>query len=402
MFFLNLYILNYRFIKKQLIARGIFYVLIRKLIQNVPTLRFPEFSGEWTKRKIKNIFESVTRGYVLSKKDISTIKTNIFKYPVYSSQTLNNGLLGYYLNYLYENAITWTTDGANAGEVNFRRDKFYCTNVCGVLLSNNGYCNDCMAAIINKIAKKFVSFVGNPKLMNNVMENIEIIFPSNIKEQLKIASFLSLIDKRIELQNKIIRDYKLFKKGIQNYFFKNINSDNSYSLSCFLEEYTLKKLKNNLQVVSVGKYGIRQRNEIYSKVLSDDLSKNKVIFQDTLTIGMGTKQIDFGILSKNVEYCVSPAYRTYKIKNINSEYLKYYLEIINNQLSRKYMIISARQGTTIDNKSFLEHQLVVHPILKQNYIVNVINIIQKYLTISDDILKTHKDLKKYLLKHIFI
>ena len=204
------------------------------------------------------------------------------------------------------------------------------------------------------------------------------------------------------LQNKIIRDYKLFKKGIQNYFFKNINSDNSYSLSCFLEEYTLKKLKNNLQVVSVGKYGIRQRNEIYSKVLSDDLSKNKVIFQDTLTIGMGTKQIDFGILSKNVEYCVSPAYRTYKIKNINSEYLKYYLEIINNQLSRKYMIISARQGTTIDNKSFLEHQLVVHPILKQNYIVNVINIIQKYLTISDDILKTHKDLKKYLLKHIFI
>ena len=204
------------------------------------------------------------------------------------------------------------------------------------------------------------------------------------------------------MQNKIIRDYKLLKKGIQNYFFKNINSDNSYSLSCFLEEYTLKNLKNNLQVVSVGKYGIRQRNEIYSKVLSDDLSKNKVIFQDTLTIGMGTKQIDFGILSKNVEYCVSPAYRTYKIKNINSEYLKYYLEIINNQLSRKYMIISARQGTTIDNKSFLKHQLVVHPILKQNYIVNVINIIRKYLTISDDILETHKDLKKYLLKHIFI
>ena len=186
-------------------------------------MRFPEFSGEWTKIKIKNIFENVTRGYVLSKKDISTIKTNIFKYPVYSSQTLNNGLLGYYLNYLYENAITWTTDGANAGEVNFRRDKFYCTNVCGVLLSNNGYCNDCMAAIINKITKKFVSFVGNPKLMNNVMENIEIIFPSNIKEQLKVASFLSLIDKRIELQNKIIKDYELLKKLLMNKFLSNFN-----------------------------------------------------------------------------------------------------------------------------------------------------------------------------------
>ena len=204
------------------------------------------------------------------------------------------------------------------------------------------------------------------------------------------------------MQNKIIKDYKLLKKWIQNYLFKNIDCGNSYPLSYFLEEYSLRNLKNNLQVVSVGKYGIRQRNEIYSKVLSDDLSKNKVIFQNTLTIGMGTKQIDFGILSKNAKYCVSPAYRTYKIKNINSEYLKYYLEIINTQLSKKYMIISTRQGTTIDNKSFLKHQLVVHPILKQNYIVNVINIIQKYLTISDDILETHKDLKKYLLKHIFI
>ena len=254
--------------------------------------------------------------------------------------------------------------------------------------------------IINNV-NYLITGSGQPQLTRDNLVQQKIYFP-NIDEQTKIANFLSLIDKRIELQNKIIKDYELLKKGIQNYFFKNINSDNSYSLSCFLEEYTLKNLKNNLQVVSVGKYGIRQRNEIYSKVLSDDLSKNKVIFQDTLTIGMGTKQIDFGILSKNVEYCVSPAYRTYKIKNINSEYLKYYLEIINNQLSRKYMMISARQGTTIDNKSFLKHQLVVHPILKQNYIVNVINIIRKYLTISDDIFETHKDLKKYLLKHIFI
>ena len=248
---------------------------------------------------------------------------------------------------------------------------------------------------------KYSSKGGMEILNKDVFSNL-IVYTPNIEEQSKIANFLSLIDKRIELQNKIIKDYKLLKKWIQNYFFKNIDCGNSYPLSYFLEEYSLRNLKNNLQVVSVGKYGIRQRNEIYSKVLSDDLSKNKVIFQNTLTIGMGTKQIDFGILSKNAKYCVSPAYRTYKIKNINSEYLKYYLEIINTQLSKKYMIISARQGTTIDNKSFLKHQLVVHPILKQNYIVNVINIIQKYLTISDDILETHKDLKKYLLKHIFI
>ena len=55
------------------------------------------------------------------------------------------------------------------------------------------------------------------------MENIEIIFPSNIKEQLKVASFLSLIDKRIELQNKIIKDYELLKKLLMNKFLSNFN-----------------------------------------------------------------------------------------------------------------------------------------------------------------------------------
>ena len=364
-------------------------------------MRFPEFSGEWENKILKSVLKCHDNFRIpLSDKQRKNMKG---QYAYYGA----NGIIDFIDKFIFNgNYILLAEDGGKFDEFRTKpiahkaSGKFWVNNHAHVLSTNN-ILDFVFYQLEHKDIRSFINIGSRSKLNKNDMFNI-IISLCSLKEQSKIANFLSLIDKRIELQNKIIRDYKLLKKGIQNYFFKNINSDNSYSLSCFLEEYTLKNLKNNLQVVSVGKYGIRQRNEIYSKVLSDDLSKNKVIFQDTLTIGMGTKQIDFGILSKNVEYCVSPAYRTYKIKNINSEYLKYYLEIINNQLSRKYMIISARQGTTIDNKSFLKHQLVVHPILKQNYIVNVINIIRKYLTISDDILKTHKDLKKYLLKHIFI
>ena len=291
-------------------------------------MRFPEFSDEWEKTTLGNI--SNIKIY-----QPQTIKPlNFGKYKVFGA----NGYIGYYKEYNHNtNQVTISCRGEKSGIVNFVESFVWITGNSMVLNLDK----------TSEIIKKFLYYEliinnvnylitgsGQPQLTRDNLVQHKIYFP-NIDEQTKIADFLSLIDKRIELQNKIIRDYKLLKKGIQNYFFKNINSDNSYSLSCFLEEYTLKNLKNNLQVVSVGKYGIRQRNEIYSKVLSDDLSKNKVIFQDTLTIGMGTKQIDFGILSKNVEYCVSPAYRTYKIKNINSEYLKYYLEIINNQLSRK-------------------------------------------------------------------
>ena len=120
-------------------------------------------------------------------------------YPVYSSQTKDNGLMGYYKDYLYENAITWTTDGANAGTVNYRDEKFYCTNVCGVLLGDKVTPNQMLAEAINNVAKSYVSYVGNPKLMNNVMAEICIWLPSEDTERKAISSFVYSLDYLITL-----------------------------------------------------------------------------------------------------------------------------------------------------------------------------------------------------------
>lgn len=144
----------------------------------------------WKKYKIKNIF-NITRGNVLSTKELMEYNDNL--YPVYSSQTKNNGLLGYYDKFLFENSITWTTDGANAGDVHYRDNKFYCTNVCGVLTEKTMKPNLCIALAIGNVAKRYVSYVGNPKLMNNVMSEIEISLPS-VEEQEKIGSFPNLIE----------------------------------------------------------------------------------------------------------------------------------------------------------------------------------------------------------------
>ena len=91
----------------------------------------------------------VTRGNVLAATSVAKNKTEQMSYPVYSSQTKNDGLLGYYKDYLFEDALTWTTDGANAGTVNYRPGKFYCTNVCGVLLSNRVKANPMIAEALN-------------------------------------------------------------------------------------------------------------------------------------------------------------------------------------------------------------------------------------------------------------
>ena len=169
---------------------------------------------DWEKKKIKDIFDNVTRGNVLAVSKTKKEKDELYSYPVYSSQTLDNGLMGYYDQYLFEDAITWTTDGANAGTVKYRKGKFYCTNVCGVLLSNKRISKKLISEILNGVAWKHVSHVGNPKLMNNIMSEIAIEIPVSLEEQKAIAEILSTADKEIELLNQLLNNKKEEKKGL--------------------------------------------------------------------------------------------------------------------------------------------------------------------------------------------
>lgn len=165
-----------------------------------------------TSYRICDLF-NLSRGRVISKKEI---EENTGIYPVFSSQTSNNGILGYINTYDYDDElITWTTDGANAGKVFARKGKFNCTNVCGIgKPKSNNICNLIyVSAFLNNITKRYVSYVGNPKLMNNVFEEIEIFLPP-IDEQKAIADILSSADEEINLLNKQLELYTEQKKGL--------------------------------------------------------------------------------------------------------------------------------------------------------------------------------------------
>lgn len=164
-------------------------------------MHYFDFHYSWEQRKVSDMFK-VTRGYVLAAALTNNTKSDEMPYPVYSSQTKDFGLMGYYRDYLYEDAITWTTDGANAGTVNYRAGKFYCTNVCGVLLSDKINASQMIAEALNNVAKGYVSYVGNPKLMNNVMSDIEIMIPVSPMEQKRISDYFVTLDHLITLHQR--------------------------------------------------------------------------------------------------------------------------------------------------------------------------------------------------------
>jgi type I restriction enzyme S subunit len=136
---------------------------------------------------------SVGRGRVISHKDIARARNP--QYPIYSSQTSNDGVMGHIDTFDFEGEyITWTTDGANAGTVFARDGRFNCTNVCGTikLTSDN---HSFVALMLAGFAPRHVSrHLGNPKLMNDIMKRVKIPLPSTREEQRAIATALSDVD----------------------------------------------------------------------------------------------------------------------------------------------------------------------------------------------------------------
>ena len=163
-----------------------------------------------------------------------------------------------------------------------------------------------------------------------------------------------------------------------------------------------KKNINNFEPVAVGKNGIRKRSEVFSRELSNDYTKNKVIELDTLIIGMGTKQIDIAILHDDVKYCVSPAYSTFHVHDIDSYYFENLLKSINYLLSLRYMISGARQGKSVNKKELLLHKIFVHSKQEQLNISNLLNLLENKIKIETKILNNYTLQKQYLLKNLFI
>lgn len=169
------------------------------------------------------------RGRVISGIEMNE---NPGQFPVYSSQTANNGIMGYLNTYDFEGEyVTWTTDGANAGTVYHRTGKFNCTNVCGTIQPKNWDKIDLryLPYFLNLGTKFAVRLDINPKLMNGMMAKIMIAIPTK-EEQTAIANYLDRktaeIDNLIAQKKELLKLYEEEKTAIINQAVtKGINPD---------------------------------------------------------------------------------------------------------------------------------------------------------------------------------
>ena len=162
--------------------------------------------SDWKCYKVSEIAD-IGRGRVISSKEIAN--QNNPRYPVYSSQTSNEGIMGYLDDYAFDGEyITWTTDGANAGTVFYRNGRFNCTNVCGTLKLHYQFDAYYCSLVLANATKKYVSVnLANPKLMNNTMAAIKLYLPP-FQEQKRMPQLFRKMDENITLEHKLLLSYQ--------------------------------------------------------------------------------------------------------------------------------------------------------------------------------------------------
>lgn len=168
-------------------------------------------------------------------------------------------------------------------------------------------------------------------------------------------------------------------RDLQESFLEPIPSDwLLYSFEDLIHASNSKCGNSAVPEFSVTNRGIMPRSENYSKQLSKDTSKNKLIQYGDLIFGMSREILNWGVMESEIG-AVSPAYKVY---NVNQEmvspiYLKYF---ISNHISYFSDLIkpAAREGQSIDEDLLYSKQIYIPNDGDWKSFTNVLNQIYSY------------------------
>lgn len=266
--------------------------------------------------------------------------------------------------------------------------------------------------ILNQINRNayFLKFDDGVKQTNLRKEDI-LNCPLYIcckKEQEKIANFLSLIDKRIDTQSKIIEDLELFKKGIWNYIYLTKSSDwKCVKLSDILCERKDFALKGDEFIhATLSKDGIFAKTDRYDRdfLVTNDEKEYKITRLNDICYNPANLKFGVICLNKFGDAIFSPIYVTYIVKN---DFIPSFVELILTSSRFLKYIRKYEQGTVyermaVNSEDFLKGEILIPTKDKQKAIADYFDMLDLKIKKEKDILELYKKQKAYLLKNMFI
>jgi len=368
-------------------------------------LRFPEFEDEWENIALNELGD-FKGGGTPSSTNLSFWNGSI---PWISSSDLDENSINnlrvsrFITQEAIDNSATKFCDApvilivsrVGVGKVVYS-NKSICTSQ-DFLNITNIRCNGLfLAHLLSVLMKKEASNVQGTSIKgisSNEIKSKKIFIPKDIEQQ-RIASFLSLLDERIQTQIKIIKELKVLKNLLRNQLYERISN----------EENEILCIKEILEYEQPTKYLVTNTDYSSDNLLVPVLTANKafilgytdenfgvyekgdcIIFDD---FTMDLKYVDFSFKVKSSAIKILKPRPNYNLKFI-FEYL-HFLDLQSTEHKRHYI-------------SEIEPMEIAMPnIGVRNDIAKVLSTIDKKIVLE---IKTYELLskqKQYLLQNLFI
>jgi type I restriction enzyme, S subunit len=191
---------------------------------NIPTLRFPEFNGEWEKKKLGEVAEIIMGqspdgdSYNIIGEGIPLINGPVEfteKYPVKIKWTSKP------TKYCQDKDVLFCVRGSTTGRMNIANDKYCIGRGVAAIRANKLSTSLFVELILIKNLEGILSYTTGSTFQNidsKSLKEFQSNFPT-LPEQTKIANFLTAVDEKLQTLKKKKSGLENYKKGVMQRLF---------------------------------------------------------------------------------------------------------------------------------------------------------------------------------------
>ena len=392
-------------------------------VLNVPTLRFPEYRDKWLECELQDIAD-LSKGAGISKDQLSETGESCILYgelyTKYKSEVISNvvsktNIESTNLVRSKANDVIIPSSGETAIDISTAR----CVPYDNILLGGDlniirlkDQDGRFFSYQLNGVRKLDIAQIAQGvsvvHLYGESLKRLKVRYPSK-SEQEKISSLLSVLDERIETQNRIINEMQSLISGIT----QRISKHSSVRM-VLLSELLVERNEKNTELfpvhsVSVSEGVINQIDYLGRSFSAADTSHYNVAHRgDIIYTKSPTGEFPFGIVKRNsveTNVSVSPLYGVYKpVSDEVALYIHYYFCSPLNAQNYLHKLIQkgAKNTINITNQRFLENIIPLPEKKTLTGFVKLISAVSEKLKLEKSLLETLQAQKRYLLTQMFV
>jgi len=392
--------------------------------KNIPKLRFPEFKGEWEKKKLGDIGDIVTGSTPPTANNLYYNGEFLFVSPadIHDSRYVINTITtltqdGFLKGRKIPSGSTmFVCIGSTIGKVAQAKKECITNQQINAVLpitTNIDFVFSLLEYHSNKI--KLLSAVQAVPIINKTtFANYNLYIP-NLLEQQKIASFFTAIDQKISQLKRKKNLLEQYKKGVMQLIFSQeirFKDDSGQEFpkwkkmtgDALFETVSNKNHNSDLPILAITQeHGAIPRDMIdyYITVSKQSVESYKVVEKGDFIISL--RSFQGGIEYSEYTGICSPAYIVLRAtQRIDHRYFKYYFKTDKyiTDLNRK--LEGIRDGKMISYKYFSEIEINVPSLPEQTKISNFLSAINGKITHTQNQIEKAEVWKKGLMQQMFV